>query len=53
MMNALAALIKGAREMRLARYRPCTVCGTKNPPEALFADDVCPGCGDQPPTVVR
>src|SRR5947208_858444 len=40
MMNALAALIKGAREMRLTRYRPCSMCGEKSPPEALFAGDV-------------
>src|SRR5689334_3286986 len=26
MMHALSALIKGAREKRLARYRRCTIC---------------------------
>jgi hypothetical protein len=53
MMNALSALIKGAREMRLARYRPCTVCGAKHPPEALFSDDVCYSCEEPPHTVIH
>jgi hypothetical protein len=53
MMNALSALIKGAREMRLGRYRPCTVCGTKYPPEVLFGDDVCYSCEEPPHTVVH
>ena len=54
LMSALSALIKGARDVRLARYRPCSVCGQKTPPELLFADDVCPACGErQPPTVVH
>ena len=53
MMNALSALIKGAREMRLSRYRPCTVCGTKHPPEALFGDDVCYSCEEPPLTTVH
>jgi hypothetical protein len=52
-MNALSSLIKGAREMRLSRYRPCTVCGAKNPPEALFGDDVCYSCEEPPQTVVH
>ena len=53
LMQALAALIKGARDMRLARYRPCAVCGKRRPPEALFADNVCPLCDEEPPTVVH
>ena len=51
MMHALSALIKGAREMRLARYRSCPVCDTRYPPEALFANDVCPSCGELGPVV--
>ena len=43
-MHALSALIKGAREMRLARYRPCAICDKQYPPEALVADEVCPCC---------
>ena len=53
MMNALLALIKGAREMRLSRYRPCTSCGLKRPPEALFGKDVCYLCEEPPHTVVH
>jgi hypothetical protein len=53
LMNAVSALIKGAREMRVARYRHCTVCAQKNPPEALSKDDVCPGCADRPREVVH
>ena len=53
MMNALSALIKGAREMRLSRYRLCTECGAKQPPEALFGDDVCYLCEEPPHTVVH
>jgi hypothetical protein len=53
MMNALSALIKGARETRLGRYRPCSVCGEKNPPEALYADDICETCADLSHTVVH
>ncbi len=46
LMNAIASLIKGAREMRLARYRTCRYCGTANPPEWLQSDDVCLTCAD-------
>ena len=53
MMNALSALIRGAREMRLSRYRPCAVCDTKRPPEALFGEDVCYLCEEPPQTVVH
>jgi hypothetical protein len=51
LMSAITALIKAAREARLALYRPCAVCGTIHPPEALFGDDVCPECGEQLLTV--
>ena len=53
LMNALSALIKGAREMRLGRYRPCSVCGEKSPPESLYADDVCESCADLTHDVVH
>lgn len=46
-MNAITALIKGAREMRLSRYRTCRSCAEKNPPEWLFAEDLCVRCADQ------
>jgi hypothetical protein len=43
-MHALSALIQGAREMRLASYRPCAICEEAYPPEFLIADGVCPSC---------
>jgi hypothetical protein len=51
MMQALGALIKGAREMRLARYRSCPVCDKRYPPEAVFGNDVCPWCRELGPVV--
>ena len=45
-IQALSALIKGARESRLSRYRPCTACNEKSPPELLFGGDVCQDCAE-------
>lgn len=53
LMNALSQLIKGAREMRLARYRTCRFCGEATPPEWLHSDDVCQVCADQQLDVVH
>jgi hypothetical protein len=53
MITAISALLKGAREMRLTRYRPCTSCGQKNPPEWLAEDDVCPHCATHETDVVH
>ena len=53
LMNALADLIKGAREMRLARYRACSCCDEKNPPEWLLDDDVCHRCAERQRDVVH
>jgi hypothetical protein len=47
LMSAIASLINGAREMRLARYRTCRYCGISNPPEWLQSDDVCLTCADR------
>ena len=52
LMNAISTLIKGARDMRLASYRLCAICGKKYPPEALF-DNVCVWCGEESPGVVH
>ena len=49
LVNALSALIKGARDMRHARYQPCAVCGEKQPPELLFDDGVCSACSEPQP----
>jgi hypothetical protein len=52
-MNAVATLVKGAREMRLARYGNCRICGEKRAPELLSADEVCNACADVQPEVVH
>jgi hypothetical protein len=52
LMNAIASLIKGAREMRLARYRMCLYCGTSNPPEWLQSEGLCRTCAAQGPGTV-
>jgi len=45
-MNVVGQLIKGAREVRRARYRTCGVCGVTNPPEWLHSDEVCQTCAE-------
>ena len=53
-MNAVSALINGARETRLSRYRHCSACDEKHPPESLFGDaDVCAACSQQQRYVVH
>lgn len=47
LINALSALVKGARSMRLHRYRACTACDRKTPPESLFDDGVCFECAGE------
>jgi hypothetical protein len=44
LMNALGSLIKGAREVRLARYRICATCGQRKPPEWMQDLDECVEC---------
>ena len=46
LINALSALIKGARDMRLGRYHACASCGEKQPPEVLIGDGICPACSE-------
>jgi hypothetical protein len=53
MMNALSAMIKGAREARLATYRVCLDCGVRKAPEHMQADDVCLECAEGGPTTVH
>jgi hypothetical protein len=53
LMSAIAQLIKGAREMRLARYRTCRYCTEVNPPEWMESDEVCVGCADSQMQVVH
>ena len=46
LMSVVGQLIKGARDMRLSRFRNCRFCGTSNPPEWQQHDDVCQACAD-------
>ncbi len=45
--NALSALIKGAREARLARFQTCVYCERRTAPEWLHDASVCQACADQ------
>jgi hypothetical protein len=45
-MNVVGQLIKGAREMRLSRYRVCRFCRKTTPPEWLGGEDVCEACAE-------
>jgi hypothetical protein len=45
--DALAALIKGAREARRSRFQICRYCGENTPPEWRHDDHVCQGCAEQ------
>lgn len=47
LLLALAALIKGAREMRLASYQPCQHCGQRTAPEYLRDRGFCQACTDR------
>ena len=53
LMNALSALIKGAREARLSRYRSCPECGETVPPEYFGTNDRCARCTDEPSGLVH
>jgi hypothetical protein len=53
LMNAAGSLIKGAREMRLSRYRICRYCEKSNPPEWMRDENVCQGCAQQELGVVH
>jgi hypothetical protein len=47
LFNALAVLIKGARESRLSRFRLCQYCGRSTAPEWMHDDGVCQACANQ------
>jgi hypothetical protein len=47
LFNALAALLKGAREARSAQFRTCEECGRGTPPERLFSESLCQDCAGQ------
>jgi hypothetical protein len=47
LLAALSALIKGAREARLASFQTCRYCGQRTAPEWLHDEGVCQSCVDQ------
>lgn len=47
LLAALAALIKGAREARLASFQTCQYCGQRTAPEWLHDTGVCQACSDR------
>ena len=47
LFNALAALIKGARDARQSRFQACRYCGNSTAPEWMHDDGVCQSCADQ------
>jgi hypothetical protein len=47
LLAALSALIKGARETRLASFQACDYCGLRTPPESLHDTGVCQSCTDR------
>ena len=47
LLGAIAALVKGAREARLASFVTCQYCGQRTAPEWLHDEGVCQACADQ------
>jgi hypothetical protein len=47
LLSALSALIKGARDARLASFQVCQYCNRRTAPEWLHDDGVCQACADQ------
>ena len=47
LLAALSALIKGAREARLASFQICQYCGRRTAPEWLHDTGVCQSCSDR------
>ena len=44
LLNALAALIKGARAARHSRYQMCEICEKRTPPEWMHDTGICLSC---------
>src|SRR5438477_3680117 len=40
LLNAISQLIRGASQMRRARYRACQFCEAVHPPEWMYNEDV-------------
>jgi hypothetical protein len=47
LLATISALIKGAREARLAAFQTCRSCGNRTAPEWLHDDGLCQSCADQ------
>ncbi|SRR6266508_6068071 len=47
LLSAISALIKGARESRLATFQTCQYCRRRTAPEWLHDEGVCQACADQ------
>src|SRR4051794_26493852 len=47
LLAAITALVKGAREARLASFETCQYCGQRTAPEWLHDAGVCQSCADQ------
>jgi hypothetical protein len=52
-MRAVKALIKVARNVRLSKFRVCSMCVQRNPPEWMHDDEVCQRCAEQELGVVH
>ena len=47
LLDALSALIKGAREARLASFQICQYCDRRTAPEWLHDNGVCQACAER------
>ena len=47
LLAAISALIKGAREARLASFQTCQYCRQRTAPEWMHDEGVCQACADQ------
>jgi hypothetical protein len=47
LLSALSALIKGARDARLASFQVCQYCDRRTAPEWLHDNGVCQACADR------
>jgi hypothetical protein len=45
-MQAIKALITAARNVRMAKFRTCAICGERNAPEWMHDDTLCEGCAE-------
>jgi len=47
LLAAISALVKGAREARIASFETCQYCGQRTAPEWLHEQGVCESCAHQ------